>query len=383
MLAVVRRRAASPQRSFLGIKFAVSAGMKNGSNNGNKGGMGGRDIAEILSCSILVLDDRLCVVYMNPAAEMLCGQSQQRVLGEPVSHLLRSEVFLSHLEASLRQMEPQSIREFGVELLHGEPITIDCVVTPLAQEGWHNHLLLEIHRIDRQLRIAREGQAIYQQQAMQELMRGIAHEIKNPLGGLRGAAQLLESELPDPALREYTQIIIAEADRLKHLVDGMLGSSRPPRHEPVNIHEVLEHVRQLVTAEVPPSIAFVRDYDPSLPELRGDRNQLVQVVLNIVNNAVRALQGQGTITLRTRILRQFTIHRTRYRHVLKAEVCDNGPGVPEHLRDKLFLPLVSGHPDGSGLGLAIAQALVRRHRGLIQYESSPGCTCFAILIPLE
>ncbi len=341
------------------------------------------DLLDILTCSILVLNGDLHVVYMNQSAEMLFGQSQQRATGVPVAQLFRSNEVQEHLVLALRQCDPQSIRECAAELAHGEQITIDCVITPLSLHDWQNHLLLEVHRIDRKLRIVREEQVIHQQQAAHELVRGIAHEIKNPLGGLRGAAQLLESELENPELKEYTQIIISEADRLKHLVDGMLGPSRLPHTEAVNIHEVLEHVRHLVSTDVSTHVQFIRDYDPSLPEFQGDRNQLVQVVLNIVSNATRAMDGEGAIELRTRILRQFTIQQTRYRHVLKVEICDNGPGVPEHLQDKLFLPMVSGHPEGSGLGLAIAQSLVRRHKGLIQCESVPGRTCFSILIPLE
>ena len=244
-------------------------------------------------------------------------------------------------------------------------------------------LLLEMHRIDRQLRIVREKQILNQQQAVHELVRGIAHEIKNPLGGLRGAAQLLESELADPELKEYTQIIISEADRLKNLVNGMLGPGKLPFHESVNIHSVLEHVRNLVEIEGAANVRFIRDYDPSIPEFRGDRDQLIQVCLNIVNNAVRAVGEAGTIWLRTRVLRQFTIHSQRYRLVLRADICDDGEGVPEHMQDTIFLPMVSGHPDGSGLGLAIAQSLLRQHGGLIQCESEPGYTCFSILIPLD
>lgn len=341
------------------------------------------DLLDTLTSAIVVLDTGLAVVYMNQSAEMLFGQSQQRALEMPVASLLRSREVLEHLELALSLSDPQSIRECPIELASNEAITIDCVITPISLRDWNNHLLLEVHRIDRKLRIVREEQVIHQQQAVHELVRGIAHEIKNPLGGLRGAAQLLETELVNPELKEYTQIIISEADRLKHLVDGMLGPSRLPRAESVNIHEVLEHVRHLVSADVSADVQFVRDYDPSLPEFQGDRNQLVQVVLNIVNNAIRALAGSGLILLRTRILRQFTIQQIRYRHVMKVDICDNGSGVPEHLQDKLFLPMVSGHPEGSGLGLAIAQTLMRRHKGLIHYESVPGNTCFSILIPLE
>ena len=292
---------------------------------------------------------------------MLFGQSEQRVLGEPVTQLLRGDDFHDQLQVALHQRDPQSIRENVIELSSGDQITIDCVVTPLWAPAWKNQLLLEIQRVDRQLRIVREEQMIHQQQAIRELVRGIAHEIKNPLGGLRGAAQLLESELDNAELKEYTQIIISEADRLKNLVNGLLGPRSLPRPETVNIHEVLEHVRQLVSTDMSIGIHIVRDYDPSIPEFQGDRDQLVQVVLNIVSNAVRALCKQGIIQ----------------------DICDNGPGVPSHLRDKLFLPMVSGHAEGSGLGLSIAQSLVRRHNGLIQCESVPGYTCFSILIPLE
>lgn len=345
--------------------------------------MNTQELLDILNCAVLVLDGSKHVVYMNQSGEMLFGQSQQRAVGESVLQLLRGDDFFEHLDLAIRQDEPHSLRECVVEVAGGELVTVDCVLTPLTWGQWSQHLLLEFQRVDRQLRIAREAQMIHQQQAIRELVRGIAHEIKNPLGGLRGAAQLLEAELANPALKEYTQIIISEADRLKNLVNSMLGPRTLPRTEDVNIHEVLEHVRHLVSTDIAADIQFVCDYDPSIPEFQGDRDQLVQVVLNIVNNAVRALDNQGKIHLRTRILRQFTIHQVRYRHVLKIEICDNGPGVPSHLRDKLFLPMVSGHAEGNGLGLAIAQALVHRHNGLIQCQSVPGSTCFSILIPLE
>lgn len=345
--------------------------------------MNTHELLDILNCTILVLNEANDVVYINQAGEMLFGQSQQRALGEPVVNLLRGDDFHDQLGIAVHQRDPQSIRESVVELVSGEQITIDCVVTPLWMPNWKNHVLLEIQRVDRQLRIVREEQLIHQQKAIRELVRGIAHEIKNPLGGLRGAAQLLESELENPELKEYTQIIISEADRLKNLVNGLLGPRNLPRPETVNIHEVLEHVRQLVSTDIPLGVHIVRDYDPSIPDLHGDRDQLVQVVLNIITNAIRALGKRGVIQLRTRVLRQFTIQQVRYRHVLRLEICDNGPGIPEQLRDKLFVPMVSGHAEGSGLGLSIAQSLVRRHHGLIQCESVPGCTCFSILLPLE
>jgi two-component system nitrogen regulation sensor histidine kinase GlnL len=236
-------------------------------------------------------------------------------------------------------------------------------------------------RVDRQLRIVREKQLLNQQQAIHEMVRGIAHEIKNPLGGLRGAAQLLESELPDPALKEYTQIIIAEADRLKQLVNNMLGPRRLPNVEAVNIHEVLEHVRHLVSSDSSNQVNFILDYDPSIPVVMIDRGQLIQVCLNIVNNAIRATHYKGTVWLRTRVLRQFTIRQQRHRLVLRVDIGDDGDGIPEHLRDKLFLPMVSGYADGTGLGLSIAQSIMRQYGGVIHHESEPNRTWFSVLIP--
>lgn len=343
------------------------------------------ELLEALAGAIVVLDEALHIIYMNAAAEMLSSQSQHRAKGAAIEQLFGSASFHKQLQTALGLSEPHAIRGHQVLLIDGESITIDCIVTPLQSEG-EVSLLLELQRVDRQLRIVREEQLLHQQQAVHELVRGIAHEIKNPLGGLRGAAQLLELELQDSALIEYTQIIVSEADRLKHLVDGMLGPGKLPNPDSVNIHEVLEHVYQLVKIDAAGDVQFIRDYDPSIPEFMGDRDQLVQVCLNIVNNAVRAVrhyEPASTVWLRTRVLRQFTINQKRHRLVLRVEICDDGEGVPEALRDKIFLPMVSGHEDGSGLGLSIAQSLLRRHGGLIQCDSEIGRTCFYILIPLE
>lgn len=343
------------------------------------------NLMDVMACAVVVLDQNLCVSYMNQSAEMLFGQSLQRMRGVNITYLVHSDVFHAQLRLAWQMNEPQAVREQVMYLLDEQQVTVDCIITPVYEYEPRKitGLLLEMQRVDRQIRIVREKHILNQQQAVHELVRGIAHEIKNPLGGLRGAAQLLEAELENPDLKEYTQIIIAEADRLKHLVNGMLGPGKLPFHEPVNIHEVLEYVRHLVEIEGAANVRFIRDYDPSIPELLGDRGQLVQVCLNIVNNAVRAVGDSGTIWLRTRILRQFTIQQNRHRLVLRADICDDGEGVPPNLIDKIFLPMVSGHADGSGLGLAIAQSLLRQHGGLIQCESVPGYTCFSILIPLD
>jgi two-component system nitrogen regulation sensor histidine kinase GlnL len=243
-----------------------------------------------------------------------------------------------------------------------------------------------MHPVDRIRRINREEGFINSAETTQALIRGLAHEIKNPLGGLRGAAQLLEKELPEPALEEYTRIIIEESDRLRALVDRMLGPHQQPKLASLNVHEVLEHIRMLLQAEAGEDVAFERDYDPSLPQMLGDRSQLIQAILNIVRNAVQATrqnEGDRIITLRTRAQRQFTIGPRRHRLVARIDIADNGPGIDAEIRDSIFFPMVSGRPEGSGLGLAISQAIISRHKGLIECQSEPGNTEFSIYLPLE
>ncbi|WP_048308212.1 nitrogen regulation protein NR(II), partial [Halomonas sp. PR-M31] len=273
-------------------------------------------------------------------------------------------------------------REARLALASGEMITVDFTATSLTD----NELLIEIEPRDRLLRISREETLIARQKTIKVLSRGLAHEIKNPLGGIRGAAQLLERDLPDPALVEYTQVIIEEVDRLRDLVDRMLGPHYPCRYEPVNIHRVVERVRTLLLVEHP-GIDYLRDYDPSLPELVGDEDQLIQALLNVAGNAVQAMEASPSetsrLTLRTRAKRQFTLGTECHRLVCEIAVIDNGPGVPERLRDTLFYPMISGRAEGSGLGLAIAQSILHKHHGLIESESRPGHTEFRLLIPLE
>jgi len=245
-----------------------------------------------------------------------------------------------------------------------------------------------VHPRDRLLRITKEEAQLSKQETTKLLVRGLAHEIKNPLGGIRGAAQLLSRELPEEHLKDYTNVIIEEADRLRNLVDRMLGSNKLPSLAMTNVHEVLERVCSLVDAESQGRITLVRDYDPSIPEVLVDREQMIQAVLNIVRNAMQALTSgneahMGRITLRTRALRQFTIGHTRHRLVVKTEIIDNGPGIPPELQDTLFYPMVSGRPDGTGLGLAITQNIISQHQGLIECESHPGHTVFSIFLPLE
>jgi two-component system nitrogen regulation sensor histidine kinase GlnL len=270
-------------------------------------------------------------------------------------------------------------------LNHDEPLPVHVIV---ALTDLPDEVIVELLPVEQQTRQEREERLLDQAQANKELIRNLAHEIKNPLGGIRGSAQLLEMELDDKDLTEYTQVIIREADRLQTLVDRLLAPHRRPHVVgDVNIHEVCERVRALILAEFPRGLKVVRDYDISIPEFRGDREQLIQAVLNIAHNAAQALQerlaqGDAQITLKTRVLRQVTFGKQRYRLALELHVMDNGPGVPDSIKDRIFFPLISGREGGSGLGLTLAQTFVQQHHGLIECESEPGRTVFKILIPL-
>ena len=345
-------------------------------------------ILDNLSTAVLVLDPDLRLVFMSPAAQALLELSESRSLGAGLDEFFPGQFeFISEHHSEELPEGPYTNRGVTLSTTSGQSLVVDCTVSPLIDEQRAiNGLLVEIHPVDRIRRINREEGLLASQENTRALMRGLAHEIKNPLGGLRGAAQLLARELPDPALEEYTRIIIEESDRLRTLVDRMLGPHTQPRIEPLNIHEVLEHVRTLQEAEQGRKLTFVRDYDPSLPLLQGDRNQLIQAILNIVGNAAQATaenEGDSIITLRTRAQRQFTIGTRRHRLVCRIDIADNGPGIAPELRDSLFIPMVSGRPEGSGLGLSISQAIVNRHKGLIECESTPGHTEFNLYLPLD
>jgi two-component system nitrogen regulation sensor histidine kinase GlnL len=269
----------------------------------------------------------------------------------------------------------------GPTEVHAEERVVDCRVSPLELEG--AALLVEITDVTRRSRISRENALLIQHGAGRQMIRQLAHEIKNPLGGIRGAAQLLERQLDADELREYTDVVISETDRLAGLVDTLLGPGGPPNKQPVNVHELLEYVVRIVEAEKPRRLTFVRDYDPGLPLIDLDRDQVVQAFLNLVNNAATALEGQGTITLRSRAVTNFTIGDIRHRVIASIEIEDDGPGIAPDMQDSVFYPLVTGRPDGTGLGLPAAQELLSRHGGLIEFESRPGRTVFFVRIPLD
>jgi two-component system, NtrC family, nitrogen regulation sensor histidine kinase GlnL len=336
---------------------------------------------ELLATAVLMVDDRLQVTYANPAAETLLAHGRKHLLGAAIAKVLPgNDRFVARLAQAVADDIGFNENELALELA-GQPATVHCVAMPV--EDRNSRLLIELRELDQQLRIAKEAKLLEQQQANRELIRNLAHEIKNPLGGIRGAAQLLERELPDPGLREFTQVIVKETDRLQSLMNRMLTPHRLPQIEMLNVHEVMERVRTLLLAEYPEGLSVRRDYDVSLPDLPGDKESLIQAILNVARNAAQAMAGAGEICFRTRIARQATIARTRYRHAVSVEIEDNGPGIPGELAEKVFYPLVSGRDGGTGLGLSLAQNYVHQHHGLIEFESAPGRTCFTILLPVR
>ena len=344
--------------------------------------LGGLDL---LPTAVVVLDDRFGIRYANPAAENLLDTSARALVGQSFLTLFAERAELEQTVSEALGTDWTYAAQIVGFLRPGrDPLPLACVVS--RTETPDAPLIAELRPIEQQLRAAREERLLSEQQANRELIRNLAHEIRNPLGGLRGSAQLLERELSDPGLREYTQVIIKEADRLQVLLDRLITPHRRPTIGPINIFEVLERVKIVVQAEFGERIEFVRDYDPSLPELRGDMEQLIQALLNVVRNAAQAItgspEGAGTIEFHTRVLRQITIARQRYRLALELGIIDTGPGVPEALRERIFHPLVSGREGGSGIGLSLAQTYVQLHGGVIEYESRSGRTEFRILLPL-
>ncbi|NOV28597.1 nitrogen regulation protein NR(II) [Methylomonas sp. ZR1] len=343
-----------------------------------------KKILDHLNEAILLFDKDLRLTYINPAGEMLLADSAKHLLGQTAHKLFKTahNTLFNDLLPRLYLLEPLVDRELILERL-SQSITVNLSATPLLEDGKLSEILIELQQVDRHLRITKEEQLLAQQNTSRMLVRGLAHEIKNPLGGLRGAAQLLDLELQDPELKEYTQIIIAESDRLQDLMDKMLGPNKPAHKSQLNIHEVLERVRHLVSVEAAHGIMLHTNYDPSIPEIFADKNQLIQAILNIVRNAVQAVQNHGVITIKTRVQRHMTIGRKRYKLTVKIDIIDNGPGIKPELMGQIFYPMITGRAEGTGLGLSIAQSLINQHNGLIECESEPGNTVFSIYLPLE
>lgn len=342
-------------------------------------------VLDHLSTAVLITDASCQPTFINAAAEELFGISRRKVQqldladipidGGPMS-------FLSCLQRNLADGQSHTYREMLIKPPSTEERAVNFTITPLHSKGRSSGLLVELSRVDRILKIALEEQLIAQHLTAREIARGMAHEINNPLGGLRGAAQLLERELPESA-REYTQIIISEADRLQNLVKNMLGPRSRPNKVELNIHEILDHVVSLITAESRGECKIKRDIDPSIPSFFADRDQLIQAVLNLVQNAWQATGNSGRIILKTRIHRSFTIGHDFHRLVLQIDVIDNGPGIPADKLKQIFYPMVTSRSEGTGLGLTIAQSLINLHGGLIECTSKPGKTVFSILLPFQ
>jgi two-component system, NtrC family, nitrogen regulation sensor histidine kinase GlnL len=343
-------------------------------------------ILDSISTGIVALDDKLRVSALNVAGQALLETSEARCIGQYAGKLvLHPKGWLATLEHALVSRSPHASRNVSLMLHSGQEIHVDVIVTPITNSEGGFSLLVELMAVDRLLKISRDESLLQAQETSRAVIRGLAHEIKNPLGGVRGAAQLLARELPNDELAEYTRIIIREADRLRDLVDRMLGPNRQLDRQPLNIHEILEHVRNLITAESDNCVTIVRDYDPSLPEFPCDRAQLIQAVLNIMRNALQAAANPNEceILLRTRSQRQFSVGAQLHRLVCRVDIIDNGPGIPAELLPAVFAPMVTGRADGTGLGLSIAQSIIHLHGGVLECESRPGETRFTFYLPME
>lgn len=341
-------------------------------------------LLEHLHTAVIVIDQSLLIEQLNPAAENLLGLSEHRARGQSLLQLLGDDE--EFRDISLRTLESgityaNEIR-LGRTEVHPDERRIEYRVSLLNEPPAKDRLLIELTDVTRRSRISRENALLIQHGAGRQMIRQLAHEIKNPLGGLRGAAQLLDRQLDSEELREYTSVIISEADRLANLVDTLLGPGGPPKKEAINVHELLEYVVRLIEPGQQ-GIKIRRDYDPGLPLFSLDRDQMVQAILNLLQNASTALDGHGEITVRTRAIMNFTIGDIRHRAVASIEIEDDGPGIPPELQDSVFYPLVTSRPDGTGLGLPAAQELISRHGGLIEFESRPGRTVFFVRIPLS
>ncbi len=351
-------------------------------------------IVDSLHSAIIVIGKNLQVIFINPAAEMLLHISNTRAIKKNIRQLIINEhEFFDRLERSLISSHPYTVYEEKLHLHHHKVIDVDYSVSPIQYRPQGKYLLLEFIRLKTQQKHSHEDSILSQYEASKTLLRGLAHEIKNPLGGIRGAAQLLERALknaPNSSENEqFTQIIINETDRLKNLLDRMVGPKDIPTKNNVNIHKILEHVRHLVLAENS-SIKIIADYDPSIPELHADESMMVQVILNITRNAVRASvsefindSNKAEIIFKTRTQRNCKIGVRTYPLVAKIDIKDSGSGVKKELQEKIFMPMITGHAEGTGLGLSIAQSLVQQHNGLIEFTSKPGKTIFTILLPIH
>jgi two-component system nitrogen regulation sensor histidine kinase GlnL len=343
-------------------------------------------ILDTLNISVICLDQNRTISYVNFAAEELFSNSASSLYGKNI-HQLFSQVepntITKKLDAFSGDFFSVTEHDAKITLANGKSISADYSIYPIDSSDQTHHILLEIKQLDWQSIIASEEFTNLRKQVSHQFAQGMAHEIKNPLGGIRGAAQLLERELGEPKLKQYTDVIISEVDRLTALINNMLGPNTKIIKSPVNILEVLEHIRRLILAAEAPRINIKMDYDPSIPELMGDKRELIQALLNIVQNAVQSINNSGEITFKTRIGRRFTVGKITHPLVVQVDISDNGNGISAEIQDTIFLPMVTNKAQGSGLGLPIAQEIVSRHGGIILFNSSPQGTTFSTILPLS
>lgn len=340
-----------------------------------------QSLANQLVTAVIILNEKLSIVYVNPAAEALLNRSLYRLYAtESEVIFANTSINNARLQQLLTTGQEFTDSEIVIELNENHRFTAEITASSVEFER-APHVLLELKQIDQQKQISLEVFQYQQWLAARDLIKGLAHEIKNPLGGLRGAAQLLSKELNDEQ-QEYTNMIIEQADRLTNLVDRLLGPNQLPQIQAQNIHGILEKVCQLVSYSNEQNINLLRDYDPSLPAVECDQEKLQQAVINIVNNAIQAIDEKHSITLKTRIASNKTIHGKRIKLAVQISVIDNGPGIPSTIQDTLFYPMVSGRANGTGLGLSISQTLINQHHGKLSCHSRPGHTEFTILLPL-
>lgn len=346
------------------------------------------DLINGISTAVVVLDSQLKIVFCNSAACILIGQNEKRLLGLSIEHAFRHlSIPLEKFQQTVKQQGDFSDSEVQAILADSRPLLLELKCAALVQNN-QNYALIETKQVDQQKRIIQESQHENQHQAARDLVRGLAHEIKNPLGGIRGAAQLLQKQLPDDTLQEFTSVIVEQSDRLRNLVDRLLGPNKPPKSEQINIHQVLEKTLRLIQFEQQQQLSVKLDYDPSIPEIELDPELIQQALINIIRNAVQAMsehqeQQEAEIKVSTRIKQRQTIHGQFHKICLEIKIIDNGPGIPPHLTDTLFFPLVSGSENGTGLGLSISQTLINQHGGRIDCDSWPGHTEFTLLIPFK
>ena len=342
---------------------------------------------ESLVTAVIVCDKNLIVNYINPSTETLFEVSAKQAINNNISVFFEDtdNFFKKILQKVDEQKNSYKEHEYFLQTHRKKTICVSLTVTALIDSS--DEFIIEFIQMDQQLKVAREERMFIQQQANTELLRNLAHEVRNPLGGLRGAAQLLEQELDKDSLKEYTQIIINEADRLQNLMNRMLTPSQMPVYKKTNIHEILERVRSLILSEFSSDISFVRDYDVSLPEFIVDREKLIQAILNIARNGAQAMklnnQDSRQLSFITRAERQIVFRKKKHATAIRIDIIDNGPGIKNELIDKIFFPLVTGNENGSGLGLSLAQNLISLHQGMIDCHSVPGKTVFSIILPIE